>query len=53
MKDLNSFDEATQEIEQANGDVQFISMSTPEQPVDHRNIAEWFFDEMVKLFWLR
>lgn len=53
MLDQDQIDIMMKEIEEADGNVQFISMSAPEQLVDDRNFAQWFWNEITKFFWLR
>jgi hypothetical protein len=45
-------DKMMQDIEEANADVQFISIPPPEQFVE-KSFPEWLWDCIVKFIWLR
>ena len=52
MLDQKQIDDIIKEIEDADGDVQFISMSSPEQSVE-KSFPEWIWECIVKFIWLR
>lgn len=41
------------EIEKEDGNVQFISMSAPEQEFEYEDTGSWFWNTIFKWFWLR
>ncbi len=44
-------DKMMQEIEESDGNVEFISISLSEQPEE--DLGSWFWNLFVKWFWLR
>lgn len=53
MLDQDQIDIMMKEIEEADGNVQFISMSAPEQEVQYEDTGSWFWNTLFKWFWLR